>query len=65
MHLYGERPEGLLVLDADGRYSLQIFSADRPRFAAGDKAKGTPRNTARPRRGATRISDVTGSTAVP
>lgn len=42
VHLYGERPEGLLVLDADGRYSLQIFSADRPRFAAGDKAKGTP-----------------------
>ena len=42
MHLYGERPEGLLVLDADGRYSLEIFSADRPRFAAGDKAKGTP-----------------------
>ncbi|MET0618794.1 MAG: DUF3224 domain-containing protein [Thermoanaerobaculia bacterium] len=42
VHLYGERPEGLLVLDADGRYSLQIFSADRPRFAAGDKAKGAP-----------------------
>jgi len=42
VHLYGERPEGLLVLDADGRYSLEIFSADRPRFAAGDKAKGTP-----------------------
>ena len=42
VHLYGERPEGLLVLDADGRYSLQIFSADRARFAAGDKAKGTP-----------------------
>ena len=42
VHLYGDRPEGLLVLDADGRYSLQIFSADRPRFAAGDKANGTP-----------------------
>ena len=42
VHLYGERPEGLLVLDADGRYSLQIFSADRPKFTAGDKAKGSP-----------------------
>lgn len=42
IHLYGEKPQGLLVLDAGGRYSLQIFSADRPRFAAGDKAKGSP-----------------------
>ena len=25
-----------------GHYSLQIFRRDRPRFASGDKAKGTP-----------------------
>jgi hypothetical protein len=42
VHLYGEKPEGLLVLDRDGRYSLQIFRAGRSKFAAGDKAKGTP-----------------------
>ena len=42
VHLYGEKPEGLLVLDPGGRYSLQIFSAGRPKFAAGDKAKGSP-----------------------
>ena len=42
VHLYGDRPEGLLVLGADGRYSLQIFSADRAKFVAGDKSKGTP-----------------------
>jgi Protein of unknown function (DUF3224)/Lipocalin-like domain len=42
VHLYGEKPEGLLVFDPDGRYALQIFSADRSKFAAGDKAKGSP-----------------------
>lgn len=41
-HDYGPAPEGLLVVDAEGRYSLQIYARDRPRFAAGDKARGTP-----------------------
>ncbi len=40
--LYGDRPQGLLVFDAQGRYALQILREDRPRFASGDKAKGTP-----------------------
>jgi hypothetical protein len=39
---YGEHPHGLLIVDAQGRYSLQIFRADRPKFAAGDKRRGTP-----------------------
>lgn len=39
---YGASPKGLLMIDAQGRYSLQIFRADRPRFASGDRAKGTP-----------------------
>ena len=38
---YGSAPMGLLMIDAKGRYSLQIFRSDRPRFASGDKAKGT------------------------
>jgi hypothetical protein len=38
---YGAGPEGLLVFDARGRYSLQIFRAQRPRFAAADKGRGT------------------------
>lgn len=38
---YGAAPKGLLVIDAQGRYSLQIFKAERPRFATGDKAAGT------------------------
>jgi hypothetical protein len=32
----------LLLIDAQGRYSLQIFKAERPRFASGDKLTGTP-----------------------
>ena len=37
---YGEHPRGLLMVDAAGRYSLQIFRVDRPKFASGDKARG-------------------------
>jgi len=40
-HDYGESPKGLLLIDAAGRYSLQIFKAERPRFAASDKSAGT------------------------
>ncbi len=29
------------MFDAEGNYSLQIVSADRPKFAANDKGKGT------------------------
>ncbi|MFC5437826.1 lipocalin-like domain-containing protein [Rhodanobacter umsongensis] len=39
---YGEAPKGLLMIDRRGHYSLQIFRADRPRFAAGAKAAGSP-----------------------
>ncbi len=38
---YGERPKGRLIIDAQGRYSLQIFNGDRPRIASGDKATAT------------------------
>jgi len=39
---YGSAPIGLFMVDAQGHYSLQIVRRDRPRFASGDKAKGTP-----------------------
>ncbi|VVE78834.1 lipocalin-like domain protein [Pandoraea sputorum] len=39
---YGAAPKGLLVIDAKGNYSLQIFKAERPKFASGDKSAGTP-----------------------
>jgi hypothetical protein len=38
---YGAAPRGRLVIDAQGRYALQIFKAERPRFASADKAAGT------------------------
>ncbi len=38
---YTEHPAGLLMIDGEGRYSLQIFRPTRAPFAAGDKARGT------------------------
>jgi hypothetical protein len=38
---YGAAPRGLLLIDGEGHYSLQIFKAERPRFASGDKATAT------------------------
>jgi hypothetical protein len=42
VHAYGPSPQGILVFGADGRYTLQIFRADRMKFASGDKLHGTP-----------------------
>ena len=39
---YGPDAQGRLIVDADGRYSLQIFRQGRMRFAGGDKFHGTP-----------------------
>ena len=39
---YGPNPQGLLTLGVDGRYAVQIFRADRVKFASGDKRRGTP-----------------------
>jgi hypothetical protein len=39
---YGAAPRGLLMIDAQGHYSLQIFKAERPHFSSGEKPTGTP-----------------------
>jgi hypothetical protein len=39
---YSKNAKGVLMVDADGQYSLQIFRPDRPKFASGDKKRGTP-----------------------
>jgi hypothetical protein len=39
---YGEHPNGLMLVDRDGRYSIQIFRPDRPKFQSGDKTRGEP-----------------------
>lgn len=38
---YGKSPLGRLIVDAQGRYSLQIFKSERLRFASADKARGS------------------------
>lgn len=38
---YGPSPHGLAIFTADGRYSLQIYRADRLKFSSGDKFNGT------------------------
>ena len=39
---YGEDPHGVAIFTADGRYVLEIFRADRVKFASGDKFNGAP-----------------------
>ncbi|HEY5805382.1 MAG TPA: lipocalin-like domain-containing protein [Lysobacter sp.] len=39
---YGEQPKGRLIVDAHGRYSLQIFKSERLRFSTDSKADGSP-----------------------
>ena len=41
VHLYGDHPHGILIMDGKGNYSLQIVSGGRPKFVSGDKSKGT------------------------
>ncbi|HEY1906184.1 MAG TPA: lipocalin-like domain-containing protein [Myxococcaceae bacterium] len=38
---YGAHPDGRLMIDAQGRYALLIFKAERPDFASPEKALGT------------------------
>lgn len=38
---YGDNPHGLVIFTADGHYSVQIYRANRLKFSAGDKLKGT------------------------
>lgn len=39
---FGEHPSGLMMVDAAGRYSIQIFRIGRSKFASGDKKSGAP-----------------------
>lgn len=38
---YGPDPHGLVIFTANGHYSVQIYRAERLKFASGDKFKGT------------------------
>jgi hypothetical protein len=39
---YGAAPCGSMMVDAAGRYTLMIYKSERPRFASGDRATGSP-----------------------
>lgn len=39
---YSEHPVGLMMVDRDGRYTIQIYRSQRPRFVSGEKGKGSP-----------------------
>jgi len=41
-HSYGLHPQGLMMVDAAGHYSVQIFRPDRAPFRSGDKTAGEP-----------------------
>jgi hypothetical protein len=39
---YGEHPDGLMIVDRAGRYSIQIFRPDRAPFKGGAKSRAEP-----------------------
>jgi hypothetical protein len=39
---YGPSPRGLAVFTADGQYVVEIYRAERTRFASNDRSRGTP-----------------------
>jgi hypothetical protein len=39
---YGPNPHGQVIFTSDGHYSVQIYRAERMKFASGDKFDGTP-----------------------
>jgi hypothetical protein len=39
---YGSSPRGIAVFTADGQYVVEIYRAERTRFASNDRARGTP-----------------------
>lgn len=41
VQVMGPNPQGLLIFDADGRYSLQLLRAGRPKFTSNDRMEGT------------------------
>jgi hypothetical protein len=36
---FGDNPHGLVIFTADGRYSVEIYRADRAKFSSDDRAK--------------------------
>ena len=39
---YGSSPRGIAVFTADGQYVVEIYRAERTKFASNDRSRGTP-----------------------
>jgi hypothetical protein len=39
---FGPTPKGLLMFDANGRYSLMLMRPDLPKYASNNRTQGTP-----------------------
>jgi hypothetical protein len=39
--LWGANPKGLMIFTENGHFSWQVFSSDRPKFASGNRMRGT------------------------
>src|SRR5947207_14994495 len=42
VQVMGPDPQGLVIFLADGRYSLQLLRAHRPKFASNNRMEGSP-----------------------
>src|SRR5438105_9208996 len=42
VQVMGPNPPGLVIFLPDGRYSLQLLRADRPKFGSNNRMQGTP-----------------------
>lgn len=42
LEAYGPNPIGILLFDAQGRFSTQVMRSDLPKFAANNRLQGTP-----------------------
>jgi hypothetical protein len=39
---YGPNPKGTMMVDANGRFSITVVRSDLPKFASGNRMRGTP-----------------------
>ena len=43
--IFGPNPNGIMILDADGRYALIVVNPARPKFKGNTRLDGTPEET--------------------
>src|SRR5262245_16772681 len=53
---FGPNPKGVLIFDANGRYSLMLMRPDLPKYSSNNRTQGTQKNTKRSAEGASLTS---------